>query len=102
MSACEYRWVQLPDNFNPTDCTVDEAASYRRESRWTVHQKIREGLYQSYLDGRIRKIIFASVRADRERAIAVSRNPTGKRRPGGQPKHKDEPAAREREAVLTE
>ena len=32
--------------------------------------KIRDGRYQSYLDGRIRKIIFASVLADRERTIA--------------------------------
>ena len=36
----------------------------------TVHQKVRDGRYASYLDGRIRKIIFASVLADRERTIA--------------------------------
>jgi hypothetical protein len=66
--------------------TVDETAAYRRESRWTTHRKIREGVYQSYLDGRIRKVIFASVVADRERAIERSANPFGKKKPGGQPK----------------
>jgi ABC-type glutathione transport system ATPase component len=43
-----------------TSATVNEVASWQRESRWTVFKKIREGVYQSYLDGRIRKIIFAS------------------------------------------
>jgi hypothetical protein len=78
MSA--YRWITLPDNFNPLNATVNEVASWQRESRWTVHKKIREGIYQSYLDGRIRKIIFASVKADRERAMAAP--PTNKRKPG--------------------
>ena len=54
-----------------TSATVNEVASWQRESRWTVFKKIREGVYQSYLDGRIRKIIFASVKADRERAMAA-------------------------------
>jgi hypothetical protein len=44
----------------------------------------REGVYESYLDGRVRKIVFASVKADRDRMLAESRNPpdTGKRRVG--------------------
>jgi hypothetical protein len=81
-SRSNYRWITLPPDFNPIDCTVNEAASWRRESRWTTHKKIREGVYESFLDGRVRKIVFATVVADRERAIAASRNPTGKRKPG--------------------
>ena len=68
-----YRFVNLPDNFHPVDATVDEVASFRREGRWTVFQKIRDGRYESYRDGRIRKVIFASVLADRERTIAAGR-----------------------------
>jgi hypothetical protein len=85
-SDSKYRWVPLPPDFNPIDCTVDEAASWRRESRWTVHKKVREKVYESYLDGRIRKIVFASVVRDRLNAIVASKNPTGKKRPGGQRK----------------
>ena len=75
-----YKFLPLPPDFDPVDATVDEVASYRRESRWTVHKKIREGRYESYLDGRIRKILFETVKADRERAMGVAM--TGKRRPG--------------------
>jgi hypothetical protein len=79
-----FKFLPLPPHFNPIDCTVEEAASFRRESIWTVFAKLREGTYESYLDGRVRKIIFASVLADRDRAIAASRLPpeAGKRRPG--------------------
>jgi hypothetical protein len=79
-----YKFLPLPPNFNPLDATVEEVASFRRESIWTVFAKLRDGSYESYLDGRVRKIIFASVLADRERAIAASRQPpeTEKRRPG--------------------
>ena len=75
-----YKFLPLPPDFDPIDATIDEVASWRRESRWTVHKKIREGRYETYLDGRIRKIIFASVKADRERAMSAAL--TGKRRPG--------------------
>jgi hypothetical protein len=75
-----YPFLPLPPDFDPIDATADEVASYRRESRWTVHKKVREGVYQSYLDGRIRKIIFASVKADRERAMSAKL--TAKRPPG--------------------
>jgi hypothetical protein len=68
-----YRFVNLPKDFHPVDATVDEVASFRREGRWTVFNKIRNGAYESYRDGRIRKIVFASVLADRERTIAASR-----------------------------
>ena len=97
-SRSNYRWITLPPDFNPIDCTVDEAASWRRESRWTTHKKIREGVYESFLDGRIRKIVFASVVADREAAIARSKNPFGKRRPGGQLR---KPCPEEEQATAT-
>jgi hypothetical protein len=84
------RFVDLPQGLQPPDLTVDEVASYRRESRWTVHRKVREKIYESYLDGRIRKILLSSVIADRERAIAASKNPFGKRKPGGRPRQKSE------------
>jgi hypothetical protein len=89
-----YRWVALPPDFNPTDCTIAEAASFRRESRWMVHQKLNAGIYQSYLDGRIRKIIFASVKADRERAMKMGRGVL-KKVPGRPRKKKAEPVRRE-------
>jgi hypothetical protein len=75
-----YKFLPLPPDFDPIDATVDEVACYRRESRWTVYKKIREGVYESYLDGRIRKIVFASVKSDRERAMSATL--TGKRLPG--------------------
>jgi hypothetical protein len=87
------RWVDLPVGLMPPDLTIDETAAYRRESRWTVHKKLREGVYQSYKDGRLTKVILSSVIADRERAIARSANPTGKRKPGGQPRKKTEAPA---------
>jgi hypothetical protein len=76
----DYRGVSLPVHFEPLDCTIAEAMAYRRESRWNVHQKIKRGVYEAYKDGRIRKIIFASVKADRERAMRAP--PTDKRSPG--------------------
>jgi hypothetical protein len=74
-------FLPLPPNFHPLDATVDEVASFRKEGRWTVFRKIREGVYESYLENRVRKIVFASVLADRDRAIAASRGPA-KRKPG--------------------
>jgi hypothetical protein len=83
----DFKYLPLPSGFDPVDATVDEVASYRRESRWTVHQKVRTGVYESYLDGRIRKIVFASVKRDRERVMGAALSPggaasTGKRKPG--------------------
>jgi hypothetical protein len=69
-----FKFLSLPENFCPTDATVEEVASFRRESVWTVFEKIRDGRYDAYLDGRVRKIIFASVLADRDRAIAAGRD----------------------------
>jgi hypothetical protein len=89
------KFLPLPPDFCPVDATVDEVASFRREGRWMVFKKIREGRYDSYLDNRVRKIVFASVLADRERAIAASNAPpdTGKRRVGRQRKPDAQPHA---------
>jgi len=77
----KYKFLPLPPNFDPIDATIDEVASWRRESRWTVHLKMRAGVYRFYKDGRITKIIFASVKADRERSLNAALAPS-KRRPG--------------------
>jgi hypothetical protein len=69
-----FKFMPLPEGFNPIDATVDEVRAFRRESRWSVFEKLRTGVYQSYLDGRVRKIIFASVIADRERSMADGRD----------------------------
>jgi hypothetical protein len=68
-----FKFLSLPENFCPIDATVEEVASFRRESVWTMFEKIRDGRCDAYLDGRGRKIIFASVLADRDRAIAAGR-----------------------------
>jgi hypothetical protein len=88
-----YRFMPLPPDFHPVDATVDEVASFRREGRWTVHMKVRDGRYESYLDGRIRKIVFASVLADRERTIAAGRDrkKPAVKQPVGRPKRKVKP-----------
>jgi hypothetical protein len=94
------KFAALPPGFeNCIDATVDEVAAWRRESVWTTRAKIRSGTYKSYLDGRVRKIVLASVRADRERALKagagiVRRSPnplvhaaqTGKKKVGRPPK----------------
>jgi hypothetical protein len=86
--------MNLPPDFCPLDATREEVASFRRESLTTVNAKVRRGVYESYLDGRIRKIVFASVLRDRDRAIAESFKPppSGKRRVG-RPRTKHEPQA---------
>ena len=102
-----FKFLPLPPNFNPVDATVEEVASFRRESVWTTFEKIRDGRYDAYLDGRVRKVVFASVLADRERAVAegrgkksaaalkalASRQPPEKRPRGKPPKPKEEPSA---------
>jgi hypothetical protein len=88
------KFVDLPAGLAPPDLTVDEVAAFRRESRWTVHKKVREGVYRSYRDGRIRKIVFQSVVEDRERAIAAS-GKTGKKPVGRPRKPPEHPQAAE-------
>ena len=65
-----YKFLPLPAEFNPVVITVDECCAYARQSRWTTFQKIRQGRYRTFLDGRIRKIEFASVVEDMERLRA--------------------------------
>jgi hypothetical protein len=80
-------FLHLPPDFHPLDATREEVASFRRESLTTVNEKIKDGRYQSYLEGRIRKIVFASVLADRERAITASlKPPSPGKRPVGRPR----------------
>jgi hypothetical protein len=50
----------------PLDWSVAEVAQLRSESRSTVLRKLRSGRYKSYLSGGKRKVIAASVFADRE------------------------------------
>ncbi len=68
----DFKFLPLPHDFDPIDATIDAVASYRRESRWTVHKKIRTGVYKSYCDGRRRKIVFDNVKRDRERAMRAA------------------------------
>ncbi len=88
-----YKWLPLPPNFCPVDATIDEVASFRRESRWTVHAKLRDGRYEGYHDGRIHKVFFSSVLRDREKTIAEAgsgKKPAAKQ-PVGRPKRKVKP-----------
>ncbi len=68
------RFEVLPPDFasTVTDCTVAEAASFRRCSVWRIFKKIRKGEIDAYPDGGRTKIKVASLVADRERAIAAS------------------------------
>jgi hypothetical protein len=93
MSHQPRQFMNLPKDFDPVDATCAEVASYRRESLRTVYEKVQNGTYKSYLDGRIRKIIFESVKADRVAAIERSQKPppTGKRRVG-RPRLKPQPS----------
>jgi hypothetical protein len=50
----------------PLDLSVLQVMRLRSESRSTVLRKLRLGRYRSYLSGGKRKIIAASVFADRE------------------------------------
>jgi hypothetical protein len=72
------RWVPLPPDFasTVTDCTVSEAASFRRCSRWTIFAKIREGDLVAFKDGRVTKITVASLVRDRDRSLAAARMPS--------------------------
>jgi hypothetical protein len=78
------------DEFAPLDATVAQVMRLRSESRSTVRRKIASGEYQSYLTpgGRVRRVILASVYADRERAIA-SDTPRPMPAGPGRPKQQD-------------
>lgn len=43
-----YKYIPLPPDFCPAICTFDEACSYARHSRWTGHQKVKEGRWRTF------------------------------------------------------
>jgi hypothetical protein len=59
----------------PLDLSVAQVAELRSESRSTVLRKLKTGRYRSYLSGGKRKIIAASVFADRE--LEMKNGPAG-------------------------
>ena len=75
------------DPFVPIDARVEDVCRLLGVSRSSVRRKIASGEYQSYLSGpggRVRRVILASVYADRERAIAADERrpmPAGPGRP---------------------
>jgi hypothetical protein len=83
----QYKFVPLPPDFHPTFCTFDEACSYARCSRWTGNEKVKLNRWKTFKDGRIRKVIFASVVEDMDRTmaegLAAEAEPT--KRPVGRP-----------------
>lgn len=88
-----YKYIPLPPDFCPAICTFDEACSYARHSRWTGHQKVKEGRWRTFRDGRLRKVIFASVLEDMERTMAIGSDkiePVIKRKRGRPPKPRPE------------
>jgi hypothetical protein len=78
------------DEFAPLDATVAQVMRLRGESRSTVRRKLAAGTYESYLPpgGRVRRIVLASVYADRERAIAADERRSMPAGPG-RPKQQD-------------
>jgi hypothetical protein len=75
----------------PLDLSVLQVMQLRSESRSTVLRKLRSDRYRSYLSGGKRKIIAASVHADRELEMKTGQPvrpvPTPVTRPG-RPKRK--------------
>ena len=75
----------------PLDLSVAEVARLRSESRSTVLRQMRSGRYRSYLSGGKRKIIAASVYADRELEMKTGEQvrppPTPVTRPGRRRKY---------------
>jgi hypothetical protein len=51
------------------DATIEQTARAIGLTPITVRRRIVEGRYQSYLDGRVRKVVVASVLADRAALI---------------------------------
>jgi hypothetical protein len=75
----------------PLDLSVAQVAELRSESRSTVLRKLKTGRYRSYLSGGKRKIIAASVYADRELEMKAGKpvrpQPIPVTRPGRPRKH---------------
>ena len=70
MCAMAYKPALIPIDFNPIDATVEQVMTYRGESASKVFKKMRDGTYVSYVNGKRRMIVFASVKLDRDRCIA--------------------------------
>ena len=90
-----YRFLPIPPDFNPKYCTIAEACSFAKCSPWTAYQRLRQGRWKAVKDGRVNKIIFASIKADMaalpERPQgAPSRRPPEKR-PVGRPRKHPKP-----------
>ena len=68
-------FIHLPPDFCPAICTFEEACSYARHSRWVGHQKVREGRWRVFKDGKLTKVEFASVLEDTARLRAASAKP---------------------------
>jgi hypothetical protein len=65
-----YKPATIPIDFNCVDATVEQVMAYRGESASKVFRKMRDGTYVSYVNGKRRMIVFASVKLDRDRCIA--------------------------------
>ena len=59
----------IDDFASQLDATIAQVAQATASSVPTVRRKIKAGRYQSYLSGRVRKVVVASVLADREREM---------------------------------
>jgi hypothetical protein len=81
----------------PLDLSVAQVAELRSESRSTILRKLRDGRYRSYLSGGKRKVIAASVLADRELEMKTGKpvrpQPTPSSRPTGRPRKRPKPEA---------
>jgi hypothetical protein len=83
-----FTYIHLPPDFCPKYSTLREACSYARHGLWQGHEKIKQGRWKAFKDGRRTVIVFASVIADEERLIAGGKHPepvepvVEKRRPG--------------------
>ncbi len=90
-----FKFLPLPPDFSPAYCTIEEACSYARHERWYAHQKINDGRWRTFKDGRRTVVVFASVIEDTERLRAASNAPpdTGKRQPGRPRKADAQPQA---------
>jgi hypothetical protein len=82
---------KIKNEITPLDLSVAQVTELRSESRSTVRRKLRSGKYKSYLSGGKRKIIAASVFADRELEMKTGQPvrpvPTPVTRPGRRRKY---------------
>ena len=67
------------------DATIEQTARAIGSTPTTVRRRINQGRYQSYLDGKIRKVIVASVLADRDALVAADAKQPMAAGPGRKP-----------------